>query len=170
MSAVRPMEDETTRLGMLLEAAHTQQELVATGIEQFRALAHGLDEIVRAQIRRTLIEELGGLGEEAQRVSTVLQAVEAAAQLRSLRVGVLMVLLSVAGSIGVACWWLPSHEEMSQLRAQRNSMRAEIDALAANGAGIDLRRCGSDRRWCVRVERQGPVYGADSDFLIVKGY
>ncbi len=170
MSAARPVEDQSTQLGVLLEAAHNQQELIATGVEQFRALAHGLDEIVRAQIRRTLIEELGGLCEEAQRVLSVLRAVECAAQLRSLRIGVLMILLSVAGSVGVACWWLPGRSEMSLLRTQRDNMRAEIDALAASGGGIDLRRCGSDRRWCVRVERRGPAYGADSDFMIVKGY
>jgi hypothetical protein len=170
MSAVRPADDETTRLGMLLEAAHSQQELISAGIEQFQSLARDLDEIVRAQIRRTLAEELGSLCEETQRLLAVLRGVEGAARLRLLRLTLAMTLLSAAGSAGVAYWWLPSHAQISMLREQRDSMRAEIDALAASGGRVDLRRCGDNRRWCVRVERHGPTYGADSDFLIVKGY
>ncbi len=170
MTAVRPAGDESVKLGMLMEAAHMQQELIGSGIEQFQSLAHGLDEIVRAQIRRTLVEELAGVCEEAQRVVVALRAVEGAARLRSLRLTVLMTLLSAAGSAGVACWWLPSHTQMTSLRTQRDGMRAEIAALAASGGNIELRRCGSERRWCVRVERQGPVFGANSDFLVIKGY
>jgi hypothetical protein len=170
MSAVPPVEDEGVKLGMLLEAAHSQQALIGSGIEQLQALVHGLDEIVRAQIRRTLVEELGGVCDQAQRAVTVLRTVEGAARLRCLRLTVLMTLLSAAGSAGVACWWLPSHAQMMLLRTQRDAMRAEIAALGASGGKIDLRRCGSDQRWCVRVERQGPVYGPDSDFLVVKGY
>jgi hypothetical protein len=35
---------------------------------------------------------------------------------------------------------------------------------------VDLRHCGSDQRWCVRVDRKAPAYGEQGDYLVVKGY
>jgi hypothetical protein len=49
-------------------------------------------------------------------------------------------------------------------------MSAAIASLDERGGRIDLRRCGDSERWCVRVDRQAPVYGAQSDYYVLKGY
>ena len=48
-------------------------------------------------------------------------------------------------------------------------MRADFDTMERGGL-LDLRRCGNDARWCVRVDRHAPAYGEQADYLVVKGY
>jgi hypothetical protein len=45
-----------------------------------------------------------------------------------------------------------------------------VEALEQRGGLLDLRRCGNDARWCVRVDRHAPAYGEQADYLVVKGY
>jgi hypothetical protein len=33
-----------------------------------------------------------------------------------------------------------------------------------------LRHCGDTSRLCVRIDRRAPVYGEQSDYLVVRGY
>ena len=55
------------KVGLLMEAAETQQALAAAALEQLREHAAGLDGIVREEIRSTLIEQLGALEEDSRR-------------------------------------------------------------------------------------------------------
>ncbi|MGH8327807.1 MAG: hypothetical protein ACRET2_13715, partial [Steroidobacteraceae bacterium] len=67
-------------------------------------------------------------------------------------------------------WWmLPSRSEVAALRARRDALAANIARLQQRGGSVDLRRCGARARLCVRVDRDAPAYGADADYLIVKG-
>ena len=158
------------KIGLLLETAQTQQELVASELSQLRAHASGLDEVVRGQIRHTLVEELGGLIEESARAVEALQTLERAARRRTLSWTAAMALLGVAMSAASAWWMLSSSSEMNSLRTRREQLLTEIASLEQRGARIDLRRCGDDQRWCVRIDRQAPAYGQQADYLIVKGY
>ena len=50
--------DDTMKLGLLMEAAHAQQALAENALERLKAHASDLDDIVREEVRRTLVEEL----------------------------------------------------------------------------------------------------------------
>jgi len=71
----------------------------------------------------------------------------------------------------LASWWLlPSSTELAALRLKREQLRAAIETLEVHGGLLDLRRCGVEQRWCVRVDRRAPSYGDQSDYLVIKGY
>ena len=164
------LPDETLKLGLLMEAAHAQQTVAETALERLKVHVEGLDEIVRAEIRRTLVEEIQVLGGESR------QAAEALRRLgRSVnaRVAGWTVGLTVACSAIplVAQWWfLPSQRELAELRARKDELTANVARLEQRGGRVDLRRCGGTDRLCVRVDRSAPVYGESGDYLVVKGY
>ena len=49
-------------------------------------------------------------------------------------------------------------------------MAAGIARLRREGAAVDLKRCGPERRLCARVDRTAPRYGEAADYLVLKGY
>ncbi|MGA2562428.1 MAG: hypothetical protein ABSF96_02595 [Steroidobacteraceae bacterium] len=170
MSSPVPLDDEAMKLGLLMETTQTQQRLIASSLNQLEAHTHGLDGIVREQIRRTLAEEVGALVEESARAVRLLQALKQAARLQFASWTVLAaVLVSVSSMLGVWCL-VPSTAEISALRTKQQQLMAAIYTLEQRGGRIDLRRCGTSDRWCVRVDRQAPTYGEQSDYYVVKGY
>jgi hypothetical protein len=56
------------------------------------------------------------------------------------------------------------------LRTKHDELASKIALLEERGGRVDLRRCGDGARLCIRVDRQAPVYGEKSDYLIVRGY
>ena len=81
-----------------------------------------------------------------------------------------MTMLCSAIPLALACWLMPSHAEVVALRAKHDELTAQIENLERKGGRIDLRRCGVGARLCVRVDRKAPIYGEQSDYLIVRGY
>jgi hypothetical protein len=163
--------DETTmKYGLLLETAQAQQQLVASSLKQLKGHAQELDGIVREQIRRTLVEELGAVVEESARAVQALRAIEQAAKLRFISWLLAATVLSGAASALSAWWLLPSSSQIGALRQKREQLAAAVEALEQRGGLLDLRRCGNDARWCVRVDRHAPAYGEQADYLVVKGY
>jgi len=75
-------EDETLKLGLLMEAAQAQQTLAATTLDRLREHTAGLDTIVREEIRATLLEEMHALDEESRRASEALRRLQRTANLR----------------------------------------------------------------------------------------
>jgi hypothetical protein len=163
-------EDETLKLGLLMEAAQAQQALATTTLERLREHAAGLDTIVRQEIRATILEEMQALDEESRRAAEALRRLQRAANLR-------LIAWSAGGSAlasllpcAIAWWLLPTRTEIQTLGAQRDQLTANVARLARQGGNVELRRCGTTQRLCVRVERSAPAYGAGGDFLVVKGY
>lgn len=162
--------EETLKLGLLMEAAHAQQTLAETTLEKLKVHLEGLDEIVRDEIRRTLVDEIEVLGNESRRAAEALRRLARSANVRvaSWTVGLTLV-CSVTPLL--AQWWLlPSSAELTSLRARKEELTAGIARLEQRGGRIDLRRCGATDRLCVRVERNAPVYGQSGDYFVVKGY
>jgi C4-dicarboxylate-specific signal transduction histidine kinase len=170
MNAPAPLDDKTMKLGLLLETAQTQQRLIGLSLRQLKAHTQELDDIVREQIRRTLAEEFGALVEEAARALQVLRDLKRSARLQIASWTMLATI--IVSAIAVLCvWWLiPSQAQISALRLKQQQLSTAIDTLQQLGGRIDLRRCGDTERWCVRVERQAPAYGEQSDYYVVKGY
>jgi len=164
------MNDDTMKLGLLMESVQAQQKLVEENLASLKAHARDLDGIVRDEIRRTLVEELESLASESRRAASALQLIGRAVTLRT---AVWSLALSTLCTVipGALLWWnLPSEAQMSALRMQRDELTAGVARLQAAGGGIAWRHCGAAQRVCVRVDRTAPAFGDQADFLIVKGY
>lgn len=164
-----PETDLSMRAGLLMEAAQAQQRLGQECLERLQAHLRDLDTVVRDEIRHTLTEALAGLVQETTQAGQALRRLRYAADLRVLSWTVLVTVISALSGMGMMWLLLPSPRRIAALRARRDALAADIARLDKYGGRVDLRRCGKRGRLCVRVDRKGPVYGADRDFLPVKG-
>jgi hypothetical protein len=170
MSAPPAASDPSMRLGLLMETAQTHQTLIEGTLRGLQEHTQGLDTVVRAEIRRTLIEELGGVIEHAHAASETLSALRRAATLRSLLWSILAILPALATGAVVMVRLAPASVRLAALAAERAQLALAIEQLERSGGRIDLRRCGPQERLCVRIDKLTPAYGAAADYLIVKGY
>jgi hypothetical protein len=147
-----------------------QLEHAHVAIERLSAMAQDLDQVVRQELRSAFAEEFQMLGAASERAAQALHAVRRAA---SIRVALWAIGVTVACSaIPLAVAWaaLPSQAELARMSEERDELAASLARLREQGGKVDLRRCGTAGRLCVRVDRSSPAYGADADYLIVKGY
>ena len=164
------MEDDTMKLGLLMEAAHAHQALVAGTLEKLEAHVSDLDDIVRDEIRRTLVEEMRSLGDESKRAAEALRRLGRSANTRVALWSVGLTLLCAAVPMCGEWWLLPSQSELAAMRSKRDDLAANVASLEKRGGRVDLRRCGGTDRLCVRVDRKAPAFGDAGDYLVVKGY
>jgi hypothetical protein len=164
------VEDHTLKLGLLMEAAHAQQSLATTTLEQLREHTAGLDAIVREEIRHTLLEEMQALAADSQRAAEALRRLQRTANVRFTVWSVGILALAAAIPFGIASYVLPTRADVAALGARRDELTANIARLARQGGNVELRRCGAAQRLCVRVDRSAPHYGESGEFLVVKGY
>ncbi len=170
MSEPAALDGEALKLGLLMEGAETQQRLTDAQLERLRTHTEGLDEVVRDAIRRTLIEELQDLAEAGARATRALEALQRRATYRGLLAAATTALLCTLIPVAVLRWMLPSAAELAAQRAQAEVLARNLAHLQQSGARVDWRRCGTAGRLCVRVDREAPVYGAQADYYVVKGY
>jgi len=164
------MDDTTMKLGLLMEAAQTQQKAAESSLKKLKATANDLAGIVRDEVRHVVIEEFQSLAADSKRASDALHEVQRAANVRALVWSLGITTLCSAIPLLLACWIIPSRAEISALRAKHDELATKIASLEERGGRIDLRRCGDGARLCVRVDRKAPTYGAQSDYLVVRGY
>ena len=162
--------EETLKLGLLMEAAHAQQTVAESALQSLKLHVEGLDEIVRDEIRRTLVEEIQVLGSESRRAADALRRLGHSANARVAGWTLGLTLVCSAVPLVAQWWFLPSQRELAELRARRDELTSNIARLEKSGGRIDLRRCGGTDRLCVRVDRTAPVYGESGDYWVVKGY
>jgi hypothetical protein len=168
--AAPPADDHTVKLGLLMETAHSHQELVDGSLRQLQAHTRGLDDVVRDEIRRVRSAELAQLMDEVARAAEVLRALARAARLRAVLWSTLAAVVPGA-VVAIVLWlWLPSPAQMAALHSQHAQLAAAVARLSAGGGRIDLRHCGNTSRLCVRIDRHAPAYGEQSDYLVVQGY
>ena len=164
------MDDITMKLGLLMEAAQANQKVAESSLKKLKAATSDLAAVVREEVHRVVMEELHSLAADSKRASDALHAARRAANARALVWSIAMTLLCSAIPLGLACWVIPSRAEIAALRARRDELVTRIANLQERGGRIDLRRCGDGARLCVRVDRKAPMYGEQSDYLIVRGY
>lgn len=167
--AVEPLE-EVTRLGMLMESAHVQQQLADAALARLEAHTKGLDAVVRSEIRETFTVECVALEEEIQKTAAALRRLQRILDRRAAAWTVAIVALLGSALIGAIEYAVPSVADIQKLRSERAALSLQLRHLADAGARLELRRCGDQARLCVRVDRSAPSYGAAADFLVVKGY
>ena len=165
-----PADDDNFKFGLLLEGAQTQQRLAETQLRKLLAHTEALDEVVRGEIRRTLIDELAALSTECERASAAVRGVQRAAQLRGnlWTVGIAIACSLIPGAL--VRFALPSSADIAALRAQRDTLAQNVARLERQGGKVDWRACGDAARLCVRVDRGAPAYGGQGDYYILKGY
>ncbi len=153
-----------------MEAAQQHQQQAQIAIERLAAMAQGLDQVVRQEIRSAFAEEFQMLGVASRRAAEALHSVRRAASVRLALWAVAVITACSAIPVTIARIVLPSRAEVVQARQERDELAATVARLREQGGAIDLRRCGSAGRLCVRVERSGPAYGTHADYLVVAGY
>jgi hypothetical protein len=164
------MDDTTMKLGLLMEAAQANQKAAESSLRKLKAATNELATVVREEVHRVAMEELHCLAADSKRASDALRAVRRAANVRALVWSVGMTILCSVIALALAWWTIPSRAQIAALRARRDELTTQIANLEERGGRVDLRRCGDGARLCVRVDRKAPVYGDQSDYLIVRGY
>ena len=158
------------RVGLLMEGVQAHQQLAEASLEKLRAHTRGLDEVVRDEIRRTLIDELQELTTENRRAVQSLVALRRAANARGVFISMGVAALGAFMLCALVRWALPSASEIAALRTQRDALTQSVARLEQRGGRVEWRRCGPLARLCVRVERKAPTYGEQADYWVVKGY
>ena len=166
----RASTDDAMKFGLLMESAQAHQKLAETHLEKLRAHTQDLDEVVRDEIRRTLVEELQELTTESKRAVQALHSMKRAANMRALLWSAGVAVLCTAIPSAIAHWVLPSESEIGALRARRDQLAISVTHLEQRGGRVEWRRCGDSARLCARVDRTAPTYGDKADYYILKGY
>jgi hypothetical protein len=170
MTNTPPATEETVSIGLLLETAQSHQDLANQSLKRLQAAIATLDDVVRDVIQRTLIDQMAELTQHCDETTQSMRRLGNAVRLSSLWSGAILAV--VPGALtALAVWYLlPTQAQMGALRAQREALNANIAQLSRDGGRIDLRRCGSDARVCVRVDHHAPTFGEHAEYMVVQGY
>ena len=163
------MDQDSVKLGLLIEAAQTHQKLAEAAIEKLNKQTQGLEPVVRDQIKRALVDGLKSVQAETKGAVEALQRVKRAANARVPLWTVGFTSISAGMALFVAWWALPTPTEIAALRTERDELASNVAALNQRGARADLRRCGT-AHLCVRVDLKAPRYGESADYLVIRGY
>jgi hypothetical protein len=165
----RALDDDTMKIGLLMESAQAHQQLAQSHLAELRAHTQDLDGVVRDEIRRTLVDELKTVTVESECAARSLRQLQRAAHLRGLlwNVGTAVLCVLIPGLY--ARYFLPSQADIERMRLQRDALAQNIAHLEQRGGRVDWRSCGEPARLCVRVDRKAPVYGEGADYYVVKG-
>jgi uncharacterized protein involved in exopolysaccharide biosynthesis len=164
------VDDDTMKVGLLMESAQAHQKLAEAHLEKLRAHTQDLDDVVREEIRRTLVDEFQALTAESDRAARALREIKRAANMRGLTWNVGIAVLCTAIPSAIVHYALPSQSDIAAMRAQRDSLAQNVAHLERRGGKVDWRSCGDSARLCVRVDRKAPVFGANADYYVVNGY
>jgi hypothetical protein len=149
------MDQDSVKLGLLMETAQTHQRLAEAAIQKLSEHTQALEAVARDQIQRTLVDALKTVNTETQRAVEALQKIKREANSRVTLWTLGLTVISAAIALFVAWWVLPTPAEIARLRTERNELVGNIAVLNQRGARADLRRCGAGRV-CVRVDLGAP--------------
>jgi hypothetical protein len=162
--------DDTMKVGLLMETAEAHQALATGALERLREHTAGIDAIVREEIRHTLLEELHTVVEDSRLASDALRQVGRSARLRFGLFGVVTLIIAVAVPAALFAWWLPGQAEIKALETRRADLTQNVTRLTGEGGRVQLRRCGTQQRLCVRIDRSAPAFGPGGEYRVVEGY
>jgi uncharacterized protein YPO0396 len=163
------MDQDSVKIGLLIEAAQTHQKLAEAAIEKLNERAQGVGAVMRDQIRSAVAEEMRIVQAETQGAVEALQRVKRAANARVTLWTIGLTAIAAGIALFVTWWILPTPAEITALRTERDELASNIAILNQHGARADVRRCGAGRL-CVRVDLKAPRYGESSDYLVIRGY
>lgn len=103
-----PIDDATMKFGLLMESAQAHQQMAESHLARLQAHTNDLDEVVRDEIRRTLVEELKELTAESTRAAQALRRMQRTANSRGLFWAAVLATLATAIPGAFMHWMLPS--------------------------------------------------------------
>ena len=163
------MDQDSVKLGLLIEAAQAHQKLAEAAIEKLNKQTQGLEAVVRDQIQHALADGLKSLHVETKGAVEALQGAKRAANARA-AFWTLGVTAAASAIVFFVAWWiLPTPAEIATLRTERDELASNVAVLTQRGARADLRRCGTGHL-CVRVDLKAGRYGENSDYLVIRSY
>lgn len=163
------MDQDSVKLGLLIEAAQTHQKLAEAAIEKLNNQTQGLEAVVRDQIQHALTDGLKSLHVATKDAVEAMQRVKRAANARVTLWTLCLTAISTGVALFVSWWVMPTPAEIAALRTERDELAGNVSALNDRGARADVRQCGTGHL-CVRVDLKAPRYGDGSDYLVIKGY
>jgi hypothetical protein len=163
------MDQDSVKLGLLMETAEKHQKLAEAAIGKLKEQAQGLEAVVRDLIRRAVLEEITIVQGETPRAVEALLRVKRAANARVTLWTIGLTAISAGIALFVAWWVLPTRAEIAELRTERDELASTVAVLKQQGARADLRLCGTGRL-CVRVDINAPRYGDQKDYFVIRGY
>src|SRR5687768_1880204 len=113
------MDENVTKLGLLMETALNYQNLAEEALNRLKAHTNGLDGIIREEVRRTFVDEMQGLAAECKRATQALEEVKRAANLRVAAWSAGITTLCCAIALAISWWVMPSQAEVAKLHARR---------------------------------------------------
>jgi hypothetical protein len=163
------MDQDSVKLGLLIEGAQAHQKLAEAAIDTLHKTTQGLEEVMRDQIQRALVDGLQRVRVETKCAVETLQRIKRAANART-AISMLVVTAATSAIALLVAWWvLPNRTEIAALRDERDQLARNVAVLNQRGGRANLRRCGT-RHLCVRVDLKAPRYGDGDDYLVIKGY
>ena len=156
--------------GLLMEAAQSQQRLADTSLKKLKTQIGELAELVREEVRQTMVQELQGIASDSRHAADALRRLRRAAGVNLLIWSVAITSVCVLLALAIVWWVLPSRAEIAALRARRDDLALAVASLERQAGKVAWRRCGAEQRLCVQIDRRAPAFGDAADFLIVKGY
>src|SRR5262249_45377995 len=113
------MDQDSVKLGLLLEGAERQQKLAEAAIGKLNEQVQGLEAVVRDQIRCGVSEEMKFVQAETQKAVEALKTVKRAANARVMLWTIGLTAISAGIALFVAWWVLPTRGEIAALRTER---------------------------------------------------
>ena len=169
-NAVSTIDETTMAFGLLMESAQAHHKLAESQLQKLRDHTRDLDNVVREEIRRTLVDELQTLTAETASAIGALERIKRGVTLRNTLASVGVAMACAFAPLFTAKLVLPSPAEMAALTARRDEMALNVSRLQQRGGAIDLRRCGAPLRLCVQVDLKAPKYGDKADYYVIAGY
>jgi hypothetical protein len=164
------VDELTVRAGLLLDSAEAQRAQASELLERLQQHLTQIDDVVRDEIRATLLEELRALAAEGRQASASLRRLRQAAHAYLGLWSAVIAVCAAAVPLTLSWWLTPSTAELDALRTTRAELKVNIAQLSAAGGKVQLRHCGEGARLCARVERAAPRYGEAGEYAILKGY
>ena len=165
------MDDEERKIAILYAAFEEINAGLKAAQARLEQSIHNVGPIAGQMVKLAMTEELRAVRSEVEQATAALGRLRRAADWRMALGGAALVIAAVA--VTLAGFWVltPGREEMNQLRAERQQLQAGVDALAARGGRADVKTCGAqNEHLCVRVAPALGRYGAERDYLVIKGY
>jgi len=160
----------------LVAAFDQEHERAQRAIAALEKIGGTLQQDVQRGAREAVNAALSDLRAQTERAAGVLGSftMESWARMFLQSIGVALITLFF---VMLLVWiYLPSRQEMSELRQERETLQAGIANLEKRGARIQLSQCGNPgdkQRLCVAVDRAMRTYRDPSGgdvYMITKGY
>jgi hypothetical protein len=171
------MDGEERKIALLIAAFDQEREHTAQATAALRQVIEGLGEKVDSATGVAVSKALNTLRRDADLAAQAMRQLRRLTLWQSAWRHVTTALCAMAITVLAVWWYVPSVNEMSTLRTERDQLQASIDDLARRGGRIVMNTCGG--RLCIEVSTdqgksvidwRGAWHAHGVPLMIPKGY